>query len=131
VAITRNDATGTYDLRRGALSLAPALMPVSHCPLKLGGPGTAAGPGPIAWTWEEHGQVDELRARRAASCRLDAWLRFARAPSFQDGAATDVRFGAPGSANFSTLPDAMLAGTPCPVHVPEWGYPRADLLGLR
>jgi inner membrane protein len=106
-------------------------MPVSHCPLKLGGPGATAGPGPNAWAWEEHGQVDELRARRAASCRLDAWLRFARAPSFQDGAATDVRFGAPGSANFSTLPDAMLAGTPCPVHVPRWGYPRADLLGMR
>jgi inner membrane protein len=133
VAITRSDAAGTYALRRGALSLAPGVMPVSHCPAKLGGPGPQAGAADthVAWVWEERGQLDELRARRAASCRLDAWLRFARAPSFRDGAATDVRFGEPGSPNFSTLPDAAATVAPCPVHVPKWGYPRADLLGLR
>jgi inner membrane protein len=131
VAVERNDAAGTYGLRRGALSLAPAIMPVAHCPARLGGPGAMAGSTHLAWVWEEHGRLDDLRALRQANCHLDAWLRFARAPSLQGGMATDVRFGAPGSANFSTLPYAALAAAPCPAHVPKWGYPRADLLGLR
>jgi inner membrane protein len=131
VAVERNDASGTYRLRRGALSLAPAITPVSHCPARLGGPGGEASSAQLAWVWEEQGQLAGLRALRASNCHVDAWLRFARAPSFAGGAATDVRFGAPGSPNFSTLPYAALAAAPCPVHVPKWGYPRADLLGMR
>jgi inner membrane protein len=131
VAIERNDADGTYAVRRGALSLAPWLTPVSNCPARLGGPGAAPASAQLAWVWEQHGRLAGLRALRDTNCHLDAWLRFARAPTFQGGSATDVRFGAPGSPNFSTLPYAALAATPCPAHVPKWGYPRADLLGLR
>jgi inner membrane protein len=131
VAIERSDANGTYRLSRGALSLAPAITPVSSCPVQLGGPGAAAGPAQLAWIWEQQGKLATLRELRGGDCHVDAWLRFARAPAFGGGSATDIRFGAPGSPNFSTLPYAALAGTPCPARVPGWGYPRADLLGLR
>jgi inner membrane protein len=130
VAIGQSDG-GSYVLRRGTLSLAPALMPVSACPAKLGGPGAGAASPRLSWVWAEHGRLADLRALRKANCQVDAWLRFARAPSFQAGTATDARFGAPGTPNFSTLPYAALATAPCPAHVPGWGYPRADLLDLR
>jgi inner membrane protein len=131
VAIERNDADGSYGLHRGALSLAPRITPVSSCPARLGGPGESRGSPQLTWVWEQRGRLADLRALRDTNCHLDAWLRFARAPSFEDGTATDVRFGAPGSPNFSTLSYTALAATPCPAHVPKWGYPRADLLGLR
>jgi inner membrane protein len=131
VAIERNDAGGTYRLTRGALSLAPSLVPVSACPAQLGGPGPGAGSAQLAWIWEQQGSLAGLRALRSANCHVDAWLRFARAPAFASGTATDIRFGAPGNPNFSTLPYAALAGAPCPANVPGWGYPRDDLLRLR
>jgi inner membrane protein len=130
VAIQEDPAAGTFRLRRGALSLVPAVTPVEACPVQLGGPGDAPRSPALTWVWESHGQLADLRALRRANCHLDAWLRFARAPAFDAGTATDVRFGPPGSANFSTLPYAALGGTPCPTHVPGWEYPRADLLGL-
>ncbi|MFL6672680.1 MAG: metal-dependent hydrolase [Massilia sp.] len=130
VAIERNAAAGTYRLSRGALSLAPSVTPVASCPAALGGPGGPAQTPALAWLWEERGQLAQLRELRNSNCHFDAWLRFARAPSLDAGAATDVRFGPPGSANFSTLPYAAIAAAPCPGHVPRWGYPRADLLGL-
>jgi inner membrane protein len=131
VAIERNDGNGTYRLSRGALSLAPSVTPVSACPVRFGGPGAAAGSPQLAWLWEQRGSLAGLRALRGADCHVDAWLRFARAPAFAKGNATDIRFGAPDSPNFSTLPYAGLARAPCPSNVPGWGYPRADLLDLR
>jgi inner membrane protein len=137
VAIESNEAAGSYRLSRGVLSLAPAITPVSSCPSALGGaPGEtgiarAAGAAGLVWVWEEAGQIGRLRELRKSNCHLDAWLRFARAPSFQGGRATDLRFGPPDKPNFSTIPFEELAGEPCPSHVPDWGYPRADLLGLR
>ena len=83
----------------------------------------------MAWAWEERGSVTFLRAQRA-DCRFDAWLRFARAPSLANGGATDVRFGPSGAPNFSTLPISSKIVQPCPRQVPQWGYPRADLLGM-
>jgi inner membrane protein len=59
---------------------------------------------------------------------VNAWMRFARAPSLADGVATDVRWGEPGSRNFSTMAYGASNGKPCPRFVPRWGYPRADLL---
>ena len=134
IAITRDGAaegTGGYRIRRGVLSLAPGWNPPARCPAPIAGVQVRPTPGSsLAWAWEERGSVDKLRALRAADCRVDAWLRFARAPSLANGAATDVRYGLPGAPNFSTLPYAAQAGSPCPSPVPRWGHPRADLLGL-
>jgi inner membrane protein len=130
VARTGTDGAGMVHLRRGMLSIAPGLSPVSHCPARIAGPALEDAPPQIAWQAEDHAPVAALRSLAAQDCRVDAWLRFARAPSLADGVATDVRWGEPGSRNFSTMRlDA--AGQPCPDPVPNWGYPRADLLNGR
>jgi inner membrane protein len=132
VAIERNRAAGTYRLRRGTLSLAPSITSVASCPAALGGGVRAAPATPaIAWIWEQTGSLNQLRTLRQTNCHLDAWLRFARAPSITEHAATDVRFGPPDAPNFSTLPYPALKDQSCPRHVPGWAYPRGDLLGLR
>lgn len=126
--VTSDGRKDRYTIRVGVLSLAPHLNPVSSCPARFGGvPGTGAGA--LAWKFEESGSLAGLQALRRGNCHFDAWLRFARVPLLREGAATDVRFGAPDQPNFSTLPYAALAGRPCPSPVPSWGRPRADLLG--
>jgi inner membrane protein len=129
IAVTREGEDG-YRVRRGVLSLAPAITPAAACPAKIGGVRVAAGPAPLAWAWEERGSRAALRALAARDCRVEAWLRFARAPSLADGSATDVRFGIPGAPNFSTLPLGPGPAAPCPSGLPRWGHPRADLLHL-
>jgi inner membrane protein len=84
----------------------------------------------VAWQWSHARPVADLRGLRQRDCRMDAWLRFARAPALEDGFATDVRFGPPGARNFSSLAVTDHRGEPCQYPVPGWGYPRADLLGL-
>jgi inner membrane protein len=128
VARTGADGTGTLHLRRGMLSVAPVLAPVSHCPARIAGPALEDAPPQIAWQAEDRAPVAALRSLAAQDCRVNAWLRFARAPSLADGVATDVRWGEPGSRNFSTMTLGAAAGQPCPHPVPNWGYPRADLL---
>lgn len=128
MAVTRDGPDG-YRIRRGVLSLAPAITPAAHCPPAIGGMRVPPGPASVAWGWEERGSVAALRTLRR-DCRVDAWLRFARVPSLAGGSATDVRFGAPGEPNFSTLSLAAGTAQPCPRDLPRWAYPRADLLGL-
>jgi inner membrane protein len=128
VARTGANDTGTAHLRRGMLSIAPRLTPVSHCPARIAGPALEDAPPQIAWQAEDRAPVAALRTLAAQDCRVNAWMRFARAPSLADGVATDVRWGEPGSRNFSTLAYGAQAGKPCPRGVPRWGYPRADLL---
>lgn len=129
ISVTGNGGDA-YRVRRGVLSLAPQLVPVTDCPFMIHGEYVSRQPQGLAWTWEERGSAARLRALRASDCRIDAWLRFARMPSLADGHATDVRYAPRGGHNFSTLPYAAQAGAPCPAPVPGWGYPRADLLGL-
>jgi inner membrane protein len=130
VTVARGGADGTASvhLRRGMLSIAPGLSPVSHCPARIAGPALEDAPPQIAWQAEDRQPLAALRALAASDCRVNAWMRFARAPSLADGVATDVRWGEPGSRNFSTLSYGQDAGKPCPSFVPNWGYPRADLL---
>jgi inner membrane protein len=128
VARTGDNGAGTIHLRRGMLSIAPRLLPVSHCPVRVAGPALEDAPPQIAWQAEDRQPVASLRAQAAGNCRVNAWLRFARAPALADGVATDLRWGEPGGRNFTTMTLAPPAGTPCPHPVPGWGYPRADLL---
>jgi len=125
--VTENGGAGSYAIRLGVLSLAPGVTGVDACPARFGGgPGTQ--PAQLAWSYREGGSLKAFRGLQQDDCQFDAWLRFARVPSLIDGKATDIRFGAPGVDNFSTLPYAALADQPCPAPVPEWGRPRADLL---
>jgi inner membrane protein len=129
IAITREGEDG-YRVRRGVLSLAPGITPAAACPAAIGGVRMPVSKAPLAWAWEERGSRAALRALAARDCRVEAWLRFARAPSLAEGSATDVRFGIPGAPNFSTLALAPGPATPCPPGLPRWGHPRADLLRL-
>jgi inner membrane protein len=128
VARTGSDDAGTVHLRRGMLSIAPGLTPVSHCPARIAGPALEDAPPQIAWQAEDRQPVAALRRLASTNCHVNAWMRFARAPSLADGVATDVRWGEPGSRNFSTMAYAGLTQAPCPAPVPGWAYPRADLL---
>ncbi|WP_028104656.1 metal-dependent hydrolase [Pseudoduganella violaceinigra] len=119
-----------YQLRRGHLSLAPALLAPRECPPALSE--DAAGEMPVvvpgvllSGSWQ--GSVADLRERAASDCRLAAWLRFARMPAMELEQASDLRFATTPRGNFTTL---KLAARPqCPFSVPQWGMPRADLLG--
>jgi len=118
-----------YRLRRGVLSLAPGLMPVSACPAGLTGPVSAPGGSAIAVLDDENGSLAALRARAGADCYFNAWLRFARAPLLAGSVASDLRFGTTLAPNFSTIELDHFKGRACPSAVPPWGMPRADLLG--
>jgi inner membrane protein len=140
VTVARDDAGGTYHTRRGLLSIAPDIDPVAACPAGIAGrasqaaapaAATPAATPQLAWLDEERDKLATLRGLARSDCHVNAWLRFARAPSLADGLATDVRWGAPGSRNFSTMDIAAQAPAPCPRPVPGWIYPRADLLETR
>jgi inner membrane protein len=128
VTVARDDAGGSYHLRRGLLSIAPGMNPVASCPARLAGRAPGAATRQLAWLSDDRESLATLRGLAAKDCHVNAWLRFARAPALADGLATDVRWGPPDSWNFSTMDIAAQAPTPCPHPVPGWVYPRADLL---
>jgi inner membrane protein len=129
VTVAEDKAGAAYHLRRGLLSIAPGIDPVAACPAPIAGPAPVDATPQMAWLDEERESLATLRAMAATDCHVNAWLRFARMPSLLDGLATDVRWGAPGSWNFSTMSIAAQAKAPCPHPVPGWRYPRGDLLG--
>jgi inner membrane protein len=132
VAVERNEAAGAYRLRTGVLSLAPAMLAAGQCPAGLSGgsPGRAVAPG-IALQSDTVGSLAALRRLERDNCYFRGWLRFARAPQIDGLLASDSRFGAMPGSNFSTIDLARFAGKACPSSVPQWDYPRADLIEPR
>ena len=126
VSVERDDAAASYRLRRGQLSVAPALMPAQACPAALSEAAVAYSPS-ISFAWENQSSLAGLRSR-AEDCHFHAWLRFARAPAVGPLSATDARFSAGEGDNFSTFTFAPFATLPCPASVPPWDLPRQDLL---
>ncbi|HEX5344666.1 MAG TPA: metal-dependent hydrolase [Duganella sp.] len=109
VGIASNGAQ--YRLQRGVMSLAEATCPA----------------GLREQTQTVSGSLHELRALKASSCQVDAWLRFGRMPILAGGVISDYRFATTPRGNFTSLRVAEGAGAPCPQGVPAWSYPRADL----
>ena len=132
VAVERNEAAGNYRLRRGVLSLAPSLLAVGQCPpgLTAGAQRDSASPA-MAIVSDDQGSLAAFRRLEHESCYFRGWLRFARAPLVSGDSASDIRFGSAQMPNFSTIDLAHFAGRTCPVNVPQWDYPRADLLAPR
>jgi len=127
VSIEENGAAGSYRIRRGLLNLAPDAL--SQCPAELSDPAadTVAAPGiALAPAWQ--GSLPGLRQLAATDCHVNAWLRFARMPAVDAATASDLRFAGTPRGNFTTLDIGEAAREPCG-DVPQWGYPRADLLG--
>ena len=125
-AIERTAGQDNYHVRRGVLSLSPALLPVEACPAGL--TGQVEGRGRIGLLSDDAASLVVLRSRAAADCWLRAWMRFARVPLLVDGVASDLRFGTRLAPNFSTIDLDTFKGRGCPAPVPPWGTPRMDLL---
>jgi inner membrane protein len=127
IAITERD--DAYVLRRGTLSLAPAVQDPARCGLhataKL--PTVRADRG-MLWTDEIAQPLARLRALHRDDCWVRAWLQFARAPVADDRRVFDLRFETLPRDNFTAMP---LGRPGCPAHVTAWAPPRADLLAPR
>ncbi len=132
VSVERNDAAGMYRLRRGVISVLPGMVQVAACPAQfLDGVIPDAGTKGIAFAQEVRESLAQLRMLEEHDCYFRAWLRFARAPIFDTGSASDLRFSSSPRGNFTTLDFDAFRKKECPKHVPEWDFPRADLLGMR
>ena len=134
IAVERNEAAGAYRLRSGVLSLAPALLTAGQCPAGLARRLTGRAPEmttlpAITIASEYTGSLAHLRRLEQENCYFRGWLRFARAPQLLGLLASDSRFSTIPGANFSTIDLSGFAGKTCPTNVPQWNYPRADLLG--
>lgn len=129
VTVERNESAGSYRLRRGIVSLAPDILPVTACPARLADrPSQTVLTPAIALLLQQQGSLDTLRKLSNESCHFAAWLRFARAPWLHDAEATDIRFGLDAGSNFTTIHFADFKNRPCPRGVPDWDFPRSDLL---
>ncbi|RJF97380.1 metal-dependent hydrolase [Noviherbaspirillum saxi] len=129
VSVESNEIAGTYDLKRGIVSIAPDIMPPASCPENFADVARQKAATPaIALFAEDQGNLHALRSLRSENCHFDAWLRFARTPLVDNKQATDIRFASSPRGNFSTLEFAAFAESACPENVPAWGYPRLDLL---
>jgi len=129
VAVENLGGSDSYRISRGILSLAPHVVPVSACP-----PAFLEGPLPpshsprLALLSRRDYSLERLRRLARDDCYFNAWMRFARMPSLDGGSASDARFAASPRGNFSTLELAEPGRRACEGSVPQWGYPRADLL---
>jgi inner membrane protein len=114
------------------LSLAPRLFPVEQCPAGLTGNGlrqpSSSG---IAILSDNQRSLAAFRRLEQEDCFFRDWLRFARAPLVTGNLASDIRFSTALATNFSTIDLTQFAGSACPVNVPNWAFPRADLLRPR
>ncbi|WP_426194010.1 metal-dependent hydrolase [Massilia sp. DWR3-1-1] len=128
-AIERARTGDTYHVRRGVLSLAPALLPVTACPAALTGALTTVdaqlGLGLLS---DNSASLQALRRRAATDCWLHAWLRFARTPLLDGATASDLRFGTTVASNFTAIDLDLFKDRACPAPLPPWDLPRADLL---
>jgi len=128
--VSVESSAGKYALRRGMLSLWPDLMPISACPASRWGEPLPADATPsLAFFSLEVADLHTLRALKDGNCHFEAWLRFARAPSVGPKDATDLRYGPDRQDNFTTLDFESFRKADCPSYVPQWRFPRADLLG--
>ena len=129
VSILSDPRRDLYLVRRGILSLAPAQVPVSACPSAFFAHErlTVLSPA-LALQWQQQGSLKALRDLKQQNCHFAAWLRFARAPFLSGAEATDVRFGSLAEHNFATLKLADFVDQKCSPYVPQWDFPRADLL---
>lgn len=129
VSVESNEASNIYRLRRGALSLAPDIIPVTACPASFNNEAVQDAVHPaIVFYSKQEGELDMLRTLYENDCHFNAWMRFARAPLVGDEKATDVRFSSSPRGNFTTMEFNDFKHRECAQYVPDWGIPRSDLL---
>ena len=130
-------------LRRAMLSMAPSWLPAAHCPGRsLDIPITAplqavAAPDrrELQWHGEVRSDIDTLLGTWRENCRVDALMRFVRAPWLERIGEDrlvigDLRYDRESGLGFSEI-EVESDAEPCPTLVPPWVPPRADLLERR
>jgi inner membrane protein len=130
IVIERRETAAEYVLWRGTLSLAPAWTPPTACAShRIAGAQDARilGEGRFALRDTRSQSLTRLRRLAVGDCWVRAWLRFGRAPVIEGGSIYDLRFAERIGENFSRMELIPRGG--CPSNVPNWGTPRADLLG--
>jgi inner membrane protein len=129
-AVERLPGGDSYRLSRGIVSLAPRMMPVSACPPAFleGGRLPPVYSLPLALLSRREYSLERLRRLARDDCYFNAWMRFARMPALDENSASDARFAASPRGNFSTLELPGQGRRACEGRVPQWAYPRADLL---
>jgi inner membrane protein len=130
IALELRERDAEYVLWRGTLSLAPEWIPPAACASqRLAGARETRSLGDGRFVLRDTRTQSLTRLRRLAGgdCWVRAWLRFGRAPVVEDGSIYDLRFAERIGQNFSRMELAPRRG--CPSNVPNWGMPRADLLG--
>jgi inner membrane protein len=131
VTIESNEAAGRYTLRSGTASAAPGIMPVSACPPGFANPGAYQhATEVIAFSSRQDGNLEQLRKLKSENCHVEAWLRFARAPYVNDDVAYDARYATSQRGNFTTMELKHFRHQPCASSIPQWDFPRADLLSM-
>lgn len=129
VSVESKESAGTYRLRRGMLSLAPAMMPVDACPARFSEPAMKESTSAqIVFFLEAEGNLEMLRTLYDENCHFNAWMRFARTPLINTQRASDIRFASSPRGNFTTMNLEEFKERDCPRHVPQWDFPRLDLL---
>jgi inner membrane protein len=129
VALQARAGEGSYRISRGVLSIAPRWMPALSCPRSfIAGAALPAASDAVALLWQEDASLTRLRQLARDNCHFNAWMRFARMPLLEGSRASDARFASGLRDNFSTLELNAFAGNACERRVPQWDYPRADLL---
>ena len=133
VSVERNEAAGSYRLRRGTASVASAWLAPLACPSGLVERGAdAALSAGVLQSAQQDSSLQALRQLEIGNCEVDAWLRFGRAPALvqqDDGAQlSDYRFAVTPRGNFTTLRVPRGDKPACAPDMPDWAYPRADLL---
>lgn len=127
--VEANESEDRYTLRRGLISISPDWMPMAACPASIARDVIGPAPTPVIGVAQE-GQfsLSKLRERWQTDCHFQAWMRFARAPWLTESEATDVRFASGLRGNFTTIRFEELRDEACSAYVPQWGFPRRDLL---
>lgn len=131
-SVESNEQADSYRLRRGVLSIAPQILPVSHCPASLAEQAQSGNPeSAVALVSAYEGSLHALRSLKQESCHFNAWLRFARVPFLQGTYATDVRYASSPRGNFTSMNVEDFNGQECSPYIPQWDFPRADMLSSR
>lgn len=129
VSIESKEHAGIYRLRRGLVTLAPGVMPIAACPDRFADASAENAKEASVHIYSTYeGELEKLRALARNNCHFNAWLRFARAPRLDDSRVSDLRFFSSLRGNFTTMDLEDFKDRECAPHIPQWGFPRQDLL---
>ncbi len=129
----------SYHVTTTRVSAVPTLVDASSCGGRQGAsamlaPSARPSTSAVHWDGEWTAPSAELATLVHASCPAAAAMRFIRVPIWRvivDSSVVlgDVRFGGGSGSSFSDVKVPQRSAT-CPLAVPPWTPPRADLLGL-